>query len=156
MFNIFKKKSYSLLAPIDGLVIPLEKVPDPVFSEKMMGDGVAIQATGDTVYAPADGLITVTIETKHAFGMSLDNGMVLIVHVGLDCAQTQGGGFEILVQEHQRVSAGTPIIKIHRDRLKDKNLLTPIIVTNPEVFTFTNMHIGEIVKAKESILIEYH
>lgn len=155
MFNFLKKKTSVLLAPIDGVVVPLEEVPDPIFSQKMMGEGVAIQATGDVAYAPADGLITVTIETKHAFGMCLDNGMVLLVHVGLDTVDMKGEGFEILVEEHQRVTAGTPIIKINRELLKEHNLLTPVIVTNPEVFEFVNLHVGEEVKAKESVLIEY-
>lgn len=155
MFHLFKKKTYALTAPIDGNVVSLDAVPDPVFSQRMMGDGVAIETTGDIAYAPADGIISVTIETKHAFGMSLENGMELIVHVGLDTVDAKGEGFEMLVKEHEYVKAGTPIIKINREVLKDRNLLTPIVITNPEVFEFVNMHIGESVKAKESILIEY-
>lgn len=155
MFHLFKKKTYTLTAPIDGKVVSLDAVPDPVFSQRMMGDGVAIETTGDIAYAPADGVITVTIETKHAFGMSLENGMELIVHVGLDTVDAKGEGFEMLVKEHEHVKAGTPIIKINRDMLKDRNLLTPIVVTNPEVFEFIDLHIGETVKAKESTLIEY-
>lgn len=155
MFHLFKKKTYTLTAPIDGKVVSLDAVPDPVFSQRMMGDGVAIETTGDIAYAPADGVITVTIETKHAFGMSLENGMELIVHVGLDTVDAKGEGFEMLVKEHEHVKAGTPIIKINREVLKDRNLLTPIVVTNPEVFEFIDLHIGETVKAKESTLIEY-
>lgn len=155
MFHLFKKKTYTLTAPIDGKVVSLDAVPDPVFSQRMMGDGVAIETTGDIAYAPADGVITVTIETKHAFGMSLENGMELIVHVGLDTVDAKGEGFEMLVKEHEHVKAGTPIIKINREALKDRNLLTPIVVTNPEVFEFIDLHIGETVKAKESTLIEY-
>lgn len=155
MFHLFKKKTYTLTAPMDGKVVSLDAVPDPVFSQRMMGDGVAIETTGDIAYAPADGVITVTIETKHAFGMSLENGMELIVHVGLDTVDAKGEGFEMLVKEHEHVKAGTPIIKINREVLKDRNLLTPIVVTNPEVFEFIDLHIGETVKAKESTLIEY-
>lgn len=155
MFHLFKKKTYTLAAPMDGKVVSLDAVPDPVFSQRMMGDGVAIETTGDIAYAPADGVITVTIETKHAFGMSLENGMELIVHVGLDTVDAKGEGFEMLVKEHEHVKAGTPIIKINREVLKDRNLLTPIVVTNPEVFEFIDLHIGETVKAKESTLIEY-
>lgn len=155
MFHLFKKKTSVLLAPIDGKVVSLDNVPDPVFSQRMMGDGVAIETTGDVAYAPADGVITVTIETKHAFGMSLENGMELIVHVGLDTVDAKGEGFEMLVKEHDHVKAGTPIIKINREILKDRNLLTPIVITNPEVFEFVDMHIGETVTAKESTLIEY-
>lgn len=155
MFQFLKKKTSVLLAPVDGLVIALEDVPDPIFSQHQMGDGVAIQSTGDIVYAPADGIVTVTIETKHAFGMCLDNGLHFIVHVGIDTVALQGVGFEMLVKENQRVSAGTPIMKINRELLKDRNLLTPIVITNPEVFNFVNLHIGEVVIAKESVLIEY-
>lgn len=156
MFHFLKKKNCTLLAPIDGKVVSLDEVPDPVFSSRMMGDGVAIQTTGDVAYAPADGVITVTIETKHAFGMSLDNGMELIVHVGLDTVDAKGEGFEMLVKEHEKVTVGTPILKINRESLKDHNLITPVIVTNPEVFEFADMHIGEEVKGGESVLIEYH
>lgn len=157
MFQLFKKKTNVLFAPIDGYTVPLESVKDPVFSQKMLGDGIAIQATGDVAYAPADGIITVTIESKHAFGMALDNGLDLIVHVGLDTVDLQGAGFEMLVEEKQRVTAGTPIIRINRELMEDKNidLITPVIITNPEVFEFVNVHIGEQVKAKESPLIEY-
>lgn len=155
MFHIFKKKTFALMAPIDGKVIALEDVPDPVFAEKLMGDGVAIQSTSDIAYAPADGIITVTIEAKHAFGMHLDNGMELIVHVGLETMEAQGQGFEMLVKENDTVKAGTPIIRIDRELLKDKNLITPVIITNPEVFEIEDVHIGENVKAKESVLIEY-
>lgn len=155
MFHLFKKKTSVLFAPIDGKVVSLDNVPDPVFSQRMMGDGVAIETTGDIAYAPADGVITVTIETKHAFGMSLENGMELIVHVGLDTVDAKGEGFEMLVKEHDHVKAGTPIIKINREVLKDRNLITPIVITNPEVFEFVDMHIGETVTAKESTLIEY-
>lgn len=155
MFQFLKKKTSVLLSPVDGKVIPLEQVPDPVFSQKMMGDGVAIETTNDIAYAPADGIITVTIESKHAFGMCLDNGLDIIVHVGLDTVDTKEA-FEMLVEEHQRVTAGTPIIKIHSEALKGRSLITPVIITNPEAFQFDNTHINEQVKAKESVLIEYH
>lgn len=156
MFPFLKKKTKTLVSPIDGKVVSLEEVPDPVFSQRMMGDGVAIQTTGDVAYAPADGIITVTIETKHAFGMSLENGMELIVHVGLDTNDAKGEGFEMLVKEHEKVKAGTPIIRINREILKDRNLITPVIVTNPECFEFTNLHLGDTVTGGESEIIEYH
>lgn len=156
MFNLFKRKTSVLVAPIDGKVVSLDEVADPVFSSRMMGEGVAIQTTGNIAYAPADGVITVTIETKHAFGMSLENGLELIVHVGLDTIDAKGDNFEMLVKEHEQVKAGTPILKINRESLKDHNLITPVIVTNPEVFEFIDFHLGEEVRGGESVLIEYH
>lgn len=155
MFSFFKKQNARLLAPIDGKVISLDEVDDPVFSNRMMGDGVAIQASGDIAYAPADGIISVTIESKHAFGMILDNEMELIIHVGINKRTAKQSGFEILVNEHEYVKAGTPIIKIDRSQLTDEELITPVIITNPECFKIINNHIGEEVIGKESELIAY-
>ncbi len=155
MFSFLKKQNARLLAPIDGKVISLDDVDDPIFSNRMMGDGVAIQASGDIAYAPADGIISVTIETKHAFGMILDNEMELIIHVGINKKTAKQDGFEILVDEHEYVKAGTPIIKIDRSLFTDEELITPVIITNPECFKIINNHIGEEVIGKESELIAY-
>ena len=75
MLNIFKGKNTdnNLYAPVDGETVALEKVPDPVFSEKMMGDGIAFTFEGDTVCAPCDGTISLIADTKHAFGITSDN-----------------------------------------------------------------------------------
>ena len=154
MFSFFKPKSEQLYAPIDGKVISLDDVDDPIFSKRKMGDGVAIIASGHTVYAPADGEIAVTIERKHAFGMILDNEMELIVHVGINLEASKGNDFEMLVKEHEHVKKGTPIIKIH-SVAAEQELITPVIITNSHCFSILNNHIGEDVKAKESILIEY-
>lgn len=154
MFSFFKQKSEQLYAPIDGKVISLDDVDDPIFSKRKMGEGVAIIASGHMVYAPADGEIAVTIERKHAFGMILDNEMELIVHVGINLHDTQCSDFEILVKEHEHVKKGTPIIKINPAAL-EHGLITPVIITNSHCFSILNNHIGEDVKAKESILIEY-
>ena len=154
MFSFFKPKSDQLYAPIDGKVISLDDVDDPIFSKRKMGDGVAIIASGHTVYAPADGEIVVTIERKHAFGMILDNEMELIVHVGINLEASKGNDFEMLVKEHEHVKKGTPIIKIH-SVAAEQELITPVIITNSHCFSILNNHIGEDVKAKESILIEY-
>lgn len=155
MFSLFKKKSYQLIAPVDGKVISLDDVDDPIFSERKMGDGVAIIASGHTVYAPADGKIAVTIERKHAFGMILDNEMELIVHVGIHVNDPDGNGFEMLVKEHDYVTKGTPIIKINPALTNHNELITPVIITNPHCFTIINNHINEQVIGNESVLIEY-
>ncbi|MDR3595405.1 PTS glucose transporter subunit IIA [Clostridium sp.] len=138
MFKIFNKKQKSdlaLIAPADGRAIDLSKVPDPVFAQKMAGDGIAIDTTGDTIVAPADGIVSLIFKTKHAFAISLDNGIELLVHIGIDTVSLNGEGFEKLVEEGTSVKAGTPIIKINRDYILEKgfSLITPVLVTNPDV-----------------------
>lgn len=138
MFNFFNKKQKSnliLVAPVDGKAIDLSEVPDPVFAQKMAGDGIAIDTTGDTIVAPADGKLSLIFPTKHAFGMTLDNGVELLVHIGIDTVSLNGEGFEKLIEEGSSVKAGTPIIKINRNYILEKgfSLITPVLVTNPDV-----------------------
>ena len=96
MFNFLKKNN--LVAPVNGKIIPIEEVPDPVFAQKMMGEGIAIIPKDSSFVAPADGTITLISETKHAFGMTLDNGMELLVHIGLETVNLKGEGFNTLVE----------------------------------------------------------
>lgn len=104
---------------LDGTVIPLEEVPDEVFSQKIMGDGIAIEPSGSVVYAPADGEITVVMEeTGHACGMKLKNGLEILIHVGVDTVSMGGDGFELLVKEGDIVKSGTPLIKFNKEKIK--------------------------------------
>lgn len=138
MFKFFNKKQKTdlkLVAPVTGNAIDLSKVPDPVFAQKMAGDGIAIDLTGETIVAPADGTLTLVFKTKHAFAMTLDNGIELLVHIGIDTVSLDGEGFEQLTSEGDIVKAGTPIIKINKDLILEKgfSLITPVLITNPDV-----------------------
>lgn len=138
MFKFFNKKQKSdlvLLAPADGKAIHLSKVPDPVFAQKMAGDGIAIDITGNTIVAPADGTVSLIFKTKHAFAMSLDNDIELLIHIGIDTVSLNGEGFEKLIEEGTSVKAGTPIIRINRNFILEKgfSLISPILVTNPDI-----------------------
>ena len=100
MFNFLKKEKNTvktLTAPVDGKVIDLSEVDDPVFAQKMMGEGIAIIPEGNIVAAPADGTIVLIPETRHAFGMKLADGLELLVHIGLDTVNLGGEGFSALV-----------------------------------------------------------
>ena len=134
MFNFFNK-SLNLIAPVSGKTIDLSSVPDPVFAQKMVGDGIAIDTTGSTIVAPADGVISLIMDTKHAFRMTLDNGVEILVHVGLDTVTLKGEGFEQLINQGTKVTAGTPILKIDRDLIQSKgiSLITPVLITNVDV-----------------------
>ena len=158
MFKFFNKKQKSdlnLLSPATGKSIDLSKVPDPVFAQKMVGDGVAIDVTGEIIVAPADGTLTLVFKTKHAFAITLDNGIELLVHIGLDTVSLNGEGFEQLVEEGKVVKAGTPIIKINRDFILEKgfSLITPILVTNPDIVSELSTYINRDVTAGEDEIV---
>lgn len=143
MFGFFKKRNNEekkvpqLVAAANGKVVPLSEVPDPVFAQKMAGDGVAIDPTGDLIVAPADGELSLVFNTKHAFAITLDNGIELLVHIGVDTVSLNGEGFEQLAEQGTKVKAGTPIIKIDREFIKSKgfSLMTPILITNPDILS---------------------
>jgi PTS system glucose-specific IIA component len=156
MFS-FLRRNFKLLAPVDGKVIALDKVPDEIFSQKMAGDGIAIDTDGDLVVAPADGEITFIFKTNHAFGMSLGNGVELLIHVGLDTVNLAGEGFERLAYEGQGVKAGEPIIRIDRSFILERgcSLISPLLISNMDAVRFSNKGVGKNVKAGKDIVLEY-
>ena len=163
MFGLFKKNktekkdTLNFVAPVDGKTMDLSEVPDPVFAQKMAGDGLAIDATSDVIVAPCDGDLTLVFKTKHAFAMTLDNGIELLVHIGIDTVSLNGEGFEQLAEAGTKVKAGTPIIKIDREFIKSKNLplVTPILITNPDVVKSMDAKTGLDAKAGETVVLEY-
>lgn len=121
-----------ILAPVSGKTMELSAVPDPVFAEKLTGDGLAIEMNSDVVLAPCDGVISLFFDTKHAFAITTDDGIQILVHVGLDSIILNGEGLTALKKSGDRVKAGTPIIKIDMDVLKKNsiNLISPVLVVN--------------------------
>lgn len=104
---------------LSGRVIPLKEVGDGVFSEGVMGEGLAILPENNILYAPVAGTISVLMEeSRHACGMRLENGMEILLHVGIDTVDMKGDGFEYLVKEGENVAAGTPLIRFDRDKIK--------------------------------------
>ena len=145
----------ALVAPISGKAIPLSEVPDPVFSEKLAGDGMAILIEGDTVVAPADGEVTLVFKTKHAIAMTLDNGLELLIHVGLDTVSLEGEGFEQLVEQGTRVKAGTPLLKVDKNVILSKglSLATPVLITNVDAAkSITPVESGDVVAGKTVVV----
>ena len=105
-----------LLTPLPGWALPLEEVDDDVFAARMLGDGVAIDPTDGTLRAPCDGEVTVVPESAHAVSLRAAGGADLLLHVGIDTVALKGEGFEALVREGQRVSAGDPLLRFDLDR----------------------------------------
>ena len=122
----------SIYAPLTGKRIPLIDVPDPTFSEKMMGDGLAIDPTEGKVVAPIDGEVTLTFPTKHAIGLKSKSGIEILIHIGLETVNLDGEGFEVHVNEGDQVSIGDPLVTFDFELIKRKaaSVITPIIITN--------------------------
>lgn len=120
------------VAAVNGTLISLEDVPDPVFSQKMMGEGFAIIPSDGHVVSPVNGSITTIFPTWHAIGITSDLGKEIIVHMGLDTVELNKEGFQILVQEKDIVEAGTPLANMNLDILADrgKSAVTPIVISN--------------------------
>ena len=137
----------TLRAFLTGKVIPLKEVNDGVFSEGVMGDGLAILPENDTLYAPCDGEVTVLMdESRHACGLTLENGMEVLLHIGIDTVEMQGDGFEYLVSLNQKVKQGTPLVRFDREKIRTAGHpdVTVCIVTeegNAKDFEFvTDIH----------------
>lgn len=142
-----------LTAFLDGQVIPLQEVNDGVFSAGIMGDGLAIRPENDIVYAPADGKVAVVMEeSKHACGLVLDNGMEILIHVGIDTVSMNGDGFAYLIKEGQQVKTGDPLIRFDRDKIRKAGYqdVTVMVVTDDGGAENIRMLTGMKAKAKET------
>jgi len=125
-----------LLAPLSGVLLALDKVPDPVFSSRLIGDGLCIDPTSPTLCAPLAGVISNIQESGHAVSITDDNGVQVLLHIGLDTVNLAGKGFSRLVEEGQRVLAGQPLIEFDADyvALNARSLLTLMLVVSGEPF----------------------
>ncbi|WP_330925832.1 PTS glucose transporter subunit IIA [Candidatus Sororendozoicomonas aggregata] len=119
-------------APLAGDIVPMESVPDPVFADKVVGDGVAINPTSDVMVAPCDGTIGKIFETNHAFSMETASGIELFVHFGIDTVELKGEGFKRIATEGQTIKAGEPVIEVDLDFMRENaaSVITPVVISN--------------------------
>ncbi len=143
---------------LDGKVIPIEEAPDDVFSQKIMGDGVAIEPSNTVVTAPADCDVSVVMaDTGHACGLTLPNGVELLIHVGVDTVDMGGDGFKLLVNEGDHVKAGQKLIEFDPEKIKAAGhpCTTMLIVTAEGSAANIRMHSGMDAKAGETTVISW-
>ena len=132
MFGFLKRKVREIKAPVDGQVVALESVKDEVFSQKLVGDGVAIIPMSDIFTAPIDGKITKIFSTNHAYSIQSTKDLEVMVHIGLETVALDGKGFERLANEGDEVKAGDPIIRADLSYIREhaKDTITPVIISD--------------------------
>ena len=130
--NLFKKRKLQIFAPINGEIIPLDQVPDPVFSQKMLGEGMAIMPKQGSIHAPIEGTVILVSDTKHAIGLRSSDGTEILIHVGLETVSLKGKGFTVLVKAGDTVSVGQSLIEVDWEYIREhaKSIITPIVITN--------------------------
>ena len=117
-------RSIVVTAPFSGTLVPLSEVPDETFASGVLGEGIAIEPSDGLFCSPVDGTVETIAETKHAIGFAADNGLEILVHVGLETVSLNGEGFEILVKEGDRVKAGQPVAKADLALIRERGLKT--------------------------------
>lgn len=123
MFGIFKKKANSgVIAPVSGVLIKLEDVNDPVFSQKLMGDGFAIKPSDGLIVAPIGGKIVSLPDSKHAVGIKNNDGLEILVHIGIDTVNLNGTGFRTFAKEGQEVKQGQKLVEVDLNLLKERQI----------------------------------
>ena len=137
--GLFKKKD-EIVAIADGKVVETSSVSDPVFAQEMMGKTLVFSYDTDKVvlHAPASGALTVLFPTGHAFGITTDGGVELLVHCGVDTVSANGDGFKLLDKKQgDKINAGDPIVEVDVKKLKEKfDMSTMLVITNPNGKTF--------------------
>ena len=145
----------ALLAPLSGVLVPLERVPDPVFAQRTVGDGVSIDPTSGELLAPAAGRVTLLHRASHALAITTDEGLEILVHIGVDTIALNGKGFTPRVRQGDRVAAGQPLISFDADLIARSapSLLTQVLITNRERVSGMSVATG-LVEAGRSIILQ--
>ena len=140
----FFGQSKTVLTPIRGKVLAQADIPDETFAQGILGPGCGIEPTGKTVYAPFDGTVEQVASTLHAVGLTSEDGIEILIHVGMDTVEMKGQGFTSLTKEGAKVKAGTPLLKVDLEAIRAAGhpTATALIVTNsddlPEISVAAN------------------
>ncbi|HVJ63838.1 MAG TPA: glucose PTS transporter subunit IIA [Bdellovibrionota bacterium] len=143
-----------LKSPLKGTVLELSKVPDPTFADKIMGDGVAIEPVDGVVLSPVSGEVVQVFRTNHALGLKTDDGLEILIHIGIDTVKMNGEGFRAFVKAGDRVHAGDKVLEFDLAlvKAKAKSAITPIVVTNMDAVASVKIVAGAKVNAGDDLL----
>ncbi|WP_273802965.1 beta-glucoside-specific PTS transporter subunit IIABC [Providencia rettgeri] len=145
----------SLIAPITGETLALEHVPDTVFANRIIGDGIAIIPSDNKVYAPADGIVSMVTPSKHAIGITTNDGLDVLIHVGIDTVSLNGEGFTLHVNEKDLVKCGDLLIEFDIENINKHSLstITPVLITNFDEFSALHLTEQQHVISHETTLL---
>ncbi|MGA8941712.1 MAG: glucose-specific PTS transporter subunit IIBC [Thermoactinomyces sp.] len=148
-------KALAFVSPMTGRLMPIGEVPDQVFAQKMMGDGFAVEPDEGIVVSPVDGEIVNLFPTRHALGIRAENGLEILVHIGIDTVKLEGKGFESFVQEGDQVKAGQKLLEFDMDYVKENapSLISPIVFTNLEEGTSVEIRKETVTQGEEEIIL---
>lgn len=127
-------KDIEIYTPITGEFVKIEDIPDPVFAQKMMGEGFGVKPAEGIVVSPISGVVDNVFPTKHAIGLKADNGLEVLVHIGLDTVQLNGEGFKTFVESGDHVKVGDKLVEFDIDYIDQnaKSTISPVIITNTD------------------------
>ncbi len=154
MFDLFKKEKF-MTAIADGSILDISLVPDKVFSQKILGDGFAVIPSGGSFASPVSGTVADVTETKHAYCINSDDGLEVLVHIGIDTVELRGKGFEALVKSGDRVEAGKPLARADLKLIENEgyNTTSMVVVTNMDKVRSLKVCENPSVKSGEKAMI---
>ncbi|TDM04228.1 PTS sugar transporter subunit IIA [Macrococcus carouselicus] len=149
-------KNVNIVAPITGRYVAIESIPDPVFAQKMMGDGFGIEPSEGLVVSPVDGEVINVFPTKHAIGLKTANNLEILIHVGLETVAMNAEGFTTKVNVGDKVSVGDELLEFDIELIKEKasSIISPIIITNGEAVESFEIIAQDAVQRGQTIVAE--
>lgn len=157
-FDKFKKNSADssivLGAPMKGSCVSIREVPDPTFGEEILGKGIAIKPEDGHVYAPADGTISTVFPTGHAVGMTTAEGAEILIHIGLDTVELNGGPFELKVKSEQQVKKGDLLVVADLEAIRKagKETITPMVICNTDEYGSIECFTGKTAEPGDEVM----
>lgn len=153
MFN-FKKNDMVIFSPINGKILPLKEVPDKVFANKMMGEGVGLINNENKIYAPCDATVTMIPKTKHAVGLKGIMGVEILIHIGLNTVNLNGEGFTIHVKNGEKIRKGEVLVTFDKVNMIKKNidLTTVMVITNSNDYNITILKMDDMISINSEII----
>lgn len=153
--GLTKGRDIIILSPVEGETCPISEVNDPTFSEKILGDGIAIRPKKGEVVSPVDGTVAILFETKHAVSIVSEQGTEILIHVGLDTINLRGEFFKSFVKATDKVKAGDLLLQFDMDKILEAgyDLITPIVICNTNKYSNITAYTGKAVKELDRIMV---